>query len=318
MISMDKYSVAIERYKQGETIKEICSDLRIGNETLSRKLKLAGVQLRSYRKEEKFTENQINQILKLRKEKKSIRSIGEILGINRHKISLFLASNEEETRNLLNHKYHESIFEKIDTEEKAYWLGMLFADGHVSSHKWITGLTLQLSDVDHLEKFAKFIGGKVVNHSQNAKRVSVSNKKIFDSLVEKGCVERKSLILKFPDFNIVPIDLVRHFVRGYFDGDGHISIEKGRNSDIGSINFVLTGTLDFLNKLDFLLNLGTVLRPESKLGNVYDIRIRGNEKPLRILDWIYENSTIHLERKYQVYTKFKKEKQLMPSSGESR
>lgn len=50
------------------------------------------------------------------------------------------------------------IFENIDTEEKAYWLGFLYADGCVGSKESKVELSLAEKDLRHMEKFRSFIG----------------------------------------------------------------------------------------------------------------------------------------------------------------
>lgn len=51
-------------------------------------------------------------------------------------------------------------------------------------------------------------------------RLACYSKKSYTDLINKGCGINKSLILKFPDETQVPQNLISHFIRGYFDGDG--------------------------------------------------------------------------------------------------
>lgn len=60
-------------------------------------------------------------------------------------------------------------------------------------------------------------------------RIQISSKTLTADLLKLGCTPRKSLTLKFPNDGIFKSnDLIRHFIRGYFDGDGSvfISMEK--------------------------------------------------------------------------------------------
>lgn len=66
-------------------------------------------------------------------------------------------------------KFDESIFDSIDTEEKAYWLGFIFADGYISSRDNTFELSLKGSDVEHLEKFHKF-----TKHTRNIIKISIT------------------------------------------------------------------------------------------------------------------------------------------------
>lgn len=58
-------------------------------------------------------------------------------------------------------KFNEHIFDNIDTEEKAYWLGFIFADGYISSlnakYKNVFELSLSIKDLNHIKKFNSFM-----------------------------------------------------------------------------------------------------------------------------------------------------------------
>lgn len=130
--------------------------------------------------------------------------------------------------------YNENYFDIIDTPQKAYFLGLLYADGCIShttrtsgSICYIMAIALQEDDKYVLEKFRiemerpnnlLFIRGN--DHRKAKFCFTVSGEKIHHDLEKHGCVERKSLILQFP--TTVPEELMSHFIRGYFDGDGCI------------------------------------------------------------------------------------------------
>src|SRR5699024_9205607 len=130
------------------------------------------------------------------------------------------------------YKINHNFFDEIDTEEKAYWLGFLYADGCVREDRGCFRLGLQARDVRHLEKFRESLDSnhtiKETNKVTNEKiyygnYIFIHSKKLVKNLVEKGCFENKSLTLKFPSYDIVPKHLIYHFIRGYFDGDGSVS-----------------------------------------------------------------------------------------------
>lgn len=79
-------------------------------------------------------------------------------------------------------------------------------------------------------------------------RMHLISKHFKTRLCELGCIPNKSLILKFPDENLVPKNLIKHFIRGYFDGDGCISYSfLNKEKDIISPRLSLLGTENFLN-----------------------------------------------------------------------
>lgn len=136
-------------------------------------------------------------------------------------------------------KYNEHIFDTIDTEEKAYWLGYIYADGYINNPKpRTTGqidynfeLCSKGDDIEHMKKFANFIElenplkiTKADNKGHTRCRVCLSSRHLWETLNSYGCTPKKSLTLKFPNESIFKdLSLIRHFIRGYFDGDGCIS-----------------------------------------------------------------------------------------------
>lgn len=94
-------------------------------------------------------------------------------------------------------------FETIDTEEKAYWLGFLYADGSVGSNDDRIELGLAERDFHHIEKFRNFIGiNNKISYREKTKsyRYAFKSQNCKQDLINKGCVPRKSLILKYPTY----------------------------------------------------------------------------------------------------------------------
>ena len=141
-------------------------------------------------------------------------------------------------------------FEKIDTEEKAYWLGFLYADGSVGSKEDKIELGLAEKDLKHIEKFKTFMNiNNKISYREKTKsyRMSFRSAQCKQDLINKGCVPKKSLILNFPNENQVPKYLIRHFIRGYFDGDGCFSRQLHNIIVSPTVGFI--GTKDFLEKI---------------------------------------------------------------------
>jgi hypothetical protein len=223
------------------------------------------------------------------------------LGINR--------SNKQNSRKYnLNHNY----FHIINSEEKAYWLGFLFADGYITHSKYnqkYIGLNLSVKDISHLEKFKKAITATYPIKCYNyplmgysgiyAARLLMTSDQMFDDLNAKGVVLRKSLILQFPKF--LSPKLINHFIRGYFDGDGSV-IRSNQNGKI-VCQLAICGTKEFLNVLcQYLPCDQQKLRKRHKdMKNNYFLHIRGNLQVKKTIEYIYQNATIFLDRKLEKY-----------------
>lgn len=190
------------------------------------------------------------------------------------------------------------IFDNIDTEEKAYWLGFIFADGYIANRSNGIELSLQKSDINHLEKFREFISAKQnITVDSFRCRICITNKNLKNSLIRLGCTPNKSLTLKFPSLEK---SLMRHFVRGYFDGDGCItrhkknSIWSDANIACGSDDFIF-GLKDFLEKELEIDSLYIYRRPNSntKILMVTDSKFK------KLVNYMYSNCNIYLDRKFQ-------------------
>ena len=131
----------------------------------------------------------------------SLSKLSKQFKISRKGFTIWLKSRNVQIRNLQNEtKFNQHVFDSIDTEEKAYWLGFIFADGYVSTRDNTFEVSLKLSDFEHLEKLKKFLewSGTVKKDSFRC-RLSVVNKHLKQTLVNYGCTPRKSLTLKFPN-----------------------------------------------------------------------------------------------------------------------
>lgn len=127
-----------------------------------------------------------------------------------------------------------NFFNTIDTEEKAYILGFLYADGcntyDKSKCKYIISIAQLEQDIDILNKilFSLHSNYKLykIVQSENNKikyKVEIASKRMSLDLIKVGCSPRKTFTITFPDENLYfKKNLYPHFIRGYFDGDGCI------------------------------------------------------------------------------------------------
>jgi len=124
-------------------------------------------------------------------------------------------------------------FKAIESEDAAYWLGFLTADGCVTD-SGVIALGLSSIDVSHLEKFKDFTGttNKINNYrnkrsNSDYSMVRFRNKGMAADLATYGIIPRKTGRCKY--YYGIRSDLERHYCRGLVDGDGFISA----NGDIG-------------------------------------------------------------------------------------
>ena len=210
--------------------------------------------------------------------------------------------------------YNKNSFSSIKTEEDAYWLGFMFADGYVIERKdgsKYYGIELSIRDIDHLKKFNKYLNGNLTiytrtrSHVYEGREINSTNCSIVvndadaaQNLINLGCVPRKSFIVKFP----TKIDgcLMRHFVRGYFDGNGSISMYDR----IDTKNYVRTliscASKEFLDSLHIILKNKNINNCIVKDGNAYRMVI-SSKSARNLLKYMYDDCNIYLDRKYFKY-----------------
>jgi len=201
------------------------------------------------------------------------------------------------------HLVNENYFDNIDTEEKAYFMGFLYADGNVNSNSNSIVLKLKQTDRAILSLFSYAILNKEsLYQSENNYLVKFSSHHVKQQLIALGCVPNKSLILQWPDW--LKSDLQCHFIRGYFDGDGSIC----RHHD--DFAFSIVGTNNFcqvLKKIIFdatNINGKIVAQKETLQRGNHITKIfecGGNRKILKLMTWMYHDATIYLERKHDIY-----------------
>lgn len=224
---------------------------------------------------------------------------------------------------------NDNIFDNIDNQDKAYVLGLLYADGCNYYEKGCVKIDLIEDDLELLEKLKKFFEyeGEIKHHKQGIKmiggkeylcrdscRLLFTSRQISNKLSEYGCIANKTYTLTFPNKEIIGEDLLRHFVRGYMDGDGGISYWID-NLNTGHKKF----QINFCGTTDIIINISNILskkfncypsncdRYKERDNNNLQTSVCGNLVVARILDWLYEDANIYMQRKYEKYLELKEE-----------
>ncbi len=219
-------------------------------------------------------------------------------------------NNSESTQFKAIYTLNEEYFKNINTENKAYWLGFLYADGCISEKRNGVCLSLQEEDKEILEKFNKdlesnrpiptYKPSSKFPYRKNMSQLNIVNKYFYKHLIDKGCFANKSLILEFPTDLQVPKELVRHFIRGYFDGDGSVYISSKK------LSVELIGTPEFISVCQSILmnEVGlnkTTLYAKKNTKNTVRMRYSGTRQCIKIFKYLYEDSSVFLERKYNKF-----------------
>ena len=205
-----------------------------------------------------------------------------------------------------NQKYsvNEDYFKLIDCEEKAYWLGFMYADGYIIEKNSSLYAGISIKDKEHIEKFKFSIesNNPIKNASTpNNYTINISNKNFCQNLINQGCVPRKTFLIKFPNLRD---DLKRHFIRGFFDGDGSItSSDKTLQITICCASDYFIS--DLVNQLYSNIELKRINKIyKRKDGLSLYLNSSGDDITL-IGKYFYDNSNIYLDRKKEIFDNVK-------------
>lgn len=207
------------------------------------------------------------------------------------------------------HTVNHSFFKEIDSEDRAYWLGFMMADGCVArtdAGKAYNRFEVNLKpgDIGHLEKFKKALSASYpITHKSgyNAKLefsyetvgLRINSRESVNHLIKNGITPNKTGKELLPTLSK---EMTRHFIRGFMDGDGTITLKRTTGFCSASCK-IIEEIRDFIqdeigvssnitqNKSDVPIYVISYSRAKSKI----------------LLDYLYKDSTIYLDRKFQRY-----------------
>jgi hypothetical protein len=220
--------------------------------------------------------------------------------------NLLKLNNIEKKSKVVKYNFDENYFESIDTEDKAYFLGFIVADGCISD-KTNTIKIIQ-KEIDILYEFKKYInsdGGIFTSKNRNISSFSVSSAKTKNDLQKLGIHSNKTMVVKYPS---IPDNLQNHFMRGVFDGDGCITLrtDKRDNQQRGQVN-ICSGSYDFIkdyyDKLVLFANLSGRNKIRCPKGTYHVVDWGGLSDVENIYNFLYKDSTIYLNRKKETFEK---------------
>lgn len=204
----------------------------------------------------------------------------------------------------------------VETEEQAYSLGFLTADGYNTGLQ--VGLKVKASDLDILKKIKNCFSESIqIQTEKNSKSFVISSMVICENLRKLGIIKNKSHNEKA--IPVLKPELVRHFIRGYFDGDGTVFICKARKNRFLKCN-ICSSTSMILYQIQDILSQNSIqctVNKEDRKGKIYNICgkyrseaamdmyrlfIRRKSSIEKLFHYLYDGATIYLERKYSIFS----------------
>ncbi len=249
--------------------------------------------------QEGFTDSMLRKTLHMTS--RTVKKILETYGIKR--------TRSEQVQfgkggSVINHNCLDQL-----TPESLYWIGFLYADGHIERDRPRITLTLADVDMNHLEKFKAFFGTGItvrevtnkiriapgqINFDNKAFRVAFSSKKIYERLQELGFTHNKTYGIVIHAF----LKNSRDFWRGVVDGDGWLYNKSQKAIGLSGNSNTLSEFINFLNSC----GVGTKTVPSKRKDRdfLWMLDLHSN-KAQRTADLLYKNATVYLDRKYQKY-----------------
>ena len=262
------------------------------------------------KKLKELTERQESELLERREFGESRKSLIVDFGISEREYKkIILKYGGTLKSKVCKYNFNEDYFENIDTEDKAYFLGFITADGNVvDDYCKRIKIKLKSDDFGILEQYITYTEyeGPIYFH-KNGKycEVALSGKKVVADLGKLGIIPNKTSIVEFAN---IPEHLVRHYMRGVFDGDGCISIHKKKEgsrdtSDRGQVN-LCSASKNFIEQyVDMLhahcgINKNKIRNPK---GSYYVIDWGSFSDIEKFHDFFYRDAAVYLKRKKETF-----------------
>ena len=241
----------------------------------------------------------------------STKKVAELTCCNIKTVRAILLRNDIKIRTLseasMKYTCNDNFFSIIDNEIKAYWLGALYADGNISKKASKSGqIFLTSSDEEWVLDFMQAIASTNKPRKEFHKKyktyvwkAQITSACMFNNLNSLGCTPAKSKTIAFPN---ISDDLIHHFIRGYFDGDGTVGIYKNLKSNHWQVlkSSVCSGSELFIKQV---LEKIPVKNKSIYHQSVYKTQFSLNDY-IALYNYMYNKASVYLIRKKQVFDKY--------------
>lgn len=310
----------ITDYLSGKSATTLSKENKIDKRIIKGILLKNNVRVRDYI----YSEEDVKNIIELYNQGKTALAIAkENKNYKIATIERILRKNVKVRNNHIKHKFLDlNFWEDINTEHKAYILGLIFADGWVGKNT--VDISLSKNDKKLLQDISYFLYGKDLTHDRKRKNLHfkkynisekqytnlcLGNKNTVNIFKIYGCLPKKSLIVNFNDylFNKLKYNgMLNHFIRGYFDGDGCAFLAK----NIRGSRIEMIGARPFLEKIsNYFAEIGIdfYFNKYKANENIMYLIVLRQSSVIKLIDLFYQNSSIYLERKFLKCQEIKKE-----------
>lgn len=256
-----------------------------------------------------ISEEELNIAIKLYNNGLSLTKVAELLERDRNYLAKKFNEKGIDTKHAQhNKKYFNNKFFDEWNEKSAYWLGFIFADGHLSEKN---SLEVCIKDKEHIEKFKTDIEAE---HKISTRivsgyayyRLTIQDPYMANRLRELGVMHNKTYGWKIPN---IPKEFMHHFIRGVFDGDGSFSLSSRRKTKGDCKWSIVSYSFQILEDIkNAIINTSTLKEDDIHIYNnknrVPSLNIFKIDSLKKIFDYIYKDATVYLDRKYNKYLEY--------------
>lgn len=301
-IPKSDYHSVVNMYNSGMTTYDIANYYGCSTTIVSGIIK----QMNGVIRENGFTKEDADAMNDLYIQTRSLKQVGILYGCHGRTVGRVLRKYGYETDRRI-FSCDEHYFDVIDTPNKAYILGLLWSDGYNDVVRGQIKIQLQDRDKSVLERINIEVDSdrplRMVrlhnknSHWRDSYTLTLNSGHMSSVLESYGMTQNKSLTLEFPSW-LDPC-LYRHFIRGYFDGDGSVCFTE-KTFSVSAV-----GTPEFLGVMQKICtDIGiksTVSPKKNRNPHTCQWYVTNRQDMLSFLRWIYDDSDLKIERKYQKY-----------------
>jgi transposase len=294
----------LQMYESGLGCHLISKKLNISKPTILRLVKKYSTTRASTRDDDNLLKDKSDLVIELFKTK-NVSEISEIVGHKQSSVNRLLNQYGYDTSKYkCKHTVNESYFEKIDTNNKAYFLGWIYSDGNIMPQGKLR-IQIQEEDLHILESLKKDIEytGEIFKLKAVNERckpqvlLNIDRMKIINDLSLLGLGPNKSLTLTLPTFEQIPEEFFSSYLRGFFDGDGAISVRPNGTTivcSIASTDIFCKSLSDYMKTLDIHFGKFYYRKPDKPTGSMF----LNKENSIKFLNYLYKDADLKLNRKY--------------------
>lgn len=193
---------------------------------------------------------------------------------------------------------YKDELQNIDNPNKAYLLGLFYADGNIGNNT--SDVRLYLKDSNLIIKlYNKFRFFNIYETNKGFVGIHLCTSRLKNHFVLHGCLPQKSSLnkdnIEIPFYN----NLTKHFIRGYFDGDGGCSLTKYKNK-IQKRVYIYSASYDFLIEIQNILLNNNIRTTIGKNQEIFILTIRTCSYK-HFYNYMYSDSELFLERKKEKF-----------------